>query len=63
MKNGRLFVLMGKSATGKDTVLKYLLTKTELRLKEIVGYTTRPVREQEREGMDYHFVSEEQMRQ
>ena len=60
---GRLFILMGKSATGKDTVLRELLTRPELGLREIVGYTTRPLREKERDGVDYHFVSEGQLEQ
>ena len=58
---GRLFILMGKSATGKDTVLGRLLAQPELGLQEIVGYTTRPMREQEQDGIDYHFVSKEQL--
>ena len=59
---GRLFILMGKSATGKDTVLGRLLAQPELGLQEIVGYTTRPMREQEQDGIDYHFVSKEQLK-
>ena len=58
---GRLFILMGKSATGKDTVLGRLLAQPELGLQEIVGYTTRPMREHEQDGIDYHFVSKEQL--
>ncbi len=57
---GKLFVIMGKSATGKDSLYKRLL-KQNLELKEIVSYTTRPIREGETEGKEYHFVTEQQM--
>ena len=33
----------------------------ELNLKTIVGYTTRPMREGEQEGVEYHFVSRENL--
>ena len=48
---------MGKSATGKDTIYEMLLYNKELDLKEIVSYTTRPIRAKETEGKEYHFVS------
>ena len=47
---------MGKSATGKDTIYKSLLQNSELGLKKIVSYTTRPIREGEEEGVEYHFT-------
>lgn len=47
---------MGKSATGKDTIYKKLLQNSELGLKRIVSYTTRPIREGEKEGEEYHFT-------
>lgn len=50
---------MGKSSTGKDTIYKRLLEDQELGLQRIVPYTTRPIREGEQEGVEYHFVSEE----
>ena len=56
---GKIFCLMGKSSTGKDTIYKRLLEDQELGLQRIVPYTTRPIREGEQEGVEYHFVSEE----
>lgn len=56
----KLFVLMGKSASGKDTIYKRLLEEEDLSLKTIVPYTTRPIRQEEKEGVEYHFVSREQ---
>lgn len=56
-----LYVLMGKSASGKDTIFKKLLDIPELNLKKIVPYTTRPLRSGELDGYDYHFVSRNTM--
>ena len=53
---GKIFCIMGKSATGKDTIYKSLLQNSELGLKKIVSYTTRPIREGEEEGVEYHFT-------
>lgn len=55
---GKIICLMGKSSTGKDTIFKKLMKKTELKLKRIVPYTTRPMREGEEEGVEYHFTNE-----
>ena len=41
---GKLFCLIGKSASGKDAIFRYLRDNKELGLKEIVPYTTRPMR-------------------
>lgn len=51
---------MGKSATGKDTIFKKLKEQTEVPLHTIVPYTTRPIREGEKNGVEYHFVTEEE---
>ena len=59
---GKIYVLMGKSATGKDTVFKRLIGMKELALKTVVGYTTRPIRRGESDGREYFFVEEEKWR-
>lgn len=59
----KLFVLMGKSATGKDTIYKELLKIDRLELKKVVIYTTRPIREGEKDGIEYFFVSNERLRE
>ena len=56
-----IFVVMGKSATGKDAIYKRIFKSERLPLKKIVPYTTRPLRHGEEEGKQYHFVSEEEM--
>lgn len=58
---GKIFYLMGKSASGKDTLYKNL--QDELGFPTIVLYTTRPIREGEQEGVEYHFVDEERFYQ
>lgn len=59
---GKIFYLMGKSSSGKDTIYKLLLDSKELYLHTIVPYTTRPIREGETEGAEYHFVDEEKLK-
>lgn len=56
---GKIFCVMGKSATGKDTIYQKLLNESKLELKRIIPYTTRPIREGEVEGREYHFCTEE----
>lgn len=56
---GKIICLMGKSSTGKDTIYKRLLADRELGLKKIVPYTTRPIRNGERDGVEYFFKSEQ----
>ncbi len=51
-----IYVLMGKSAAGKDTVMQELLKNKETGLKKIVQYTTRPIKEIEENGREYFFV-------
>lgn len=57
---GKLYVIMGKSATGKDSLYRALVEKHP-ELKMVVSYTTRPIRAGEVEGKEYHFVTVEQM--
>ena len=62
---GRLYVIMGKSAVGKDSLYCSLIDRNPA-LKTVVPYTTRPIRTGEVEGKEYHFVTEselEKMRQ
>jgi guanylate kinase len=55
----RIFIVMGKSATGKDTIYKKLLEAEELNLETAVMYTTRPIRKAEEDGVEYRFVDED----
>ncbi len=55
---GKIFCIMGKSASGKDTIYKNLLDRKIPELKKIVLYTTRPIRAGETEGREYYFVDD-----
>ena len=58
---GKIYCVMGKSSSGKDSVYKKLKEQyKEFRL--IVPYTTRPIREGEKDGVEYYFVDPEQFR-
>ena len=52
---GKIYYVMGKSSSGKDTIYKKLL-KTYPELHTIVPYTTRPIRDGEQDGVEYFFI-------
>jgi len=57
-----IFYLMGKSASGKDTIYEALLEDRSLCLSPLISWTTRPIRAKEADGVDYHFTDEEGLR-
>lgn len=59
----KIFYLMGKSASGKDTIYELLKGDPSLNLRTVVLYTTRPMRSGEVEGVTYHFVSTERLKE
>jgi guanylate kinase len=59
LRSGRLFVITGPSGVGKGTLIRRLLERLpELELS--VSATTRDPRPGERDGVDYHFISDEE---
>ena len=58
----KIFIILGKSSTGKDTIYKRLLEAEELKLKTAVMYTTRPIRKSEENGVEYYFVDEDTLK-
>ena len=56
---GRIFYIMGKSASGKDKIYGLLAENEKLALKKIILYTTRPIRAGETDGVEYHFTDED----
>ena len=56
---GKFIYIMGKSASGKDTIAKLL--KEKLGVKNYVMYTTRPMRAGEQEGVDYFYTTEDKI--
>ena len=55
-----ILVISGKSASGKDLIVKKLVEKGYSR---IVRYTTRPKRKDEKQDVTYHFISDEEFKQ
>lgn len=56
----KIFYLMGKSASGKDTIYKRIKEQMP-QLRTIVIYTTRPIREGEMDGVEYHFSDDKRL--
>lgn len=54
-KKPKLLILFGKSGSGKDTIEKWLVHTYHFH--KVVSYTTRPPREGEIDGINYHFIS------
>lgn len=62
MQNKKVIIaIVGKSASGKDSLAKQLVNvlKDKYDCGTIVSYTTRPQRVGEKEGIDYKFVNKE----
>lgn len=59
---GKLFCLMGKSSSGKDTLYRLLMEDKSQELHTVVPYTTRPIRSGEENGREYFFTDEEGMK-
>ena len=53
----KVVALFGKAGSGKDTILKEVVANGGFH--EIVSCTTRPMREGEQDGVDYHFITSE----
>ncbi len=52
----KLYILMGKSAAGKDTVMSRVIAEG---MPKKITHTTRPMRENEENGREYFFETEE----
>lgn len=57
-----IIALVGKSGSGKDTILNGVVKDTPF-IHRIVPYTTRPKREGEIEGKNYYYISGEEFGQ
>lgn len=57
-----IFYLMGKSASGKDTIYKKVRDRMP-QLKTITIYTTRPIRDGETDGVEYHFADRKRLKE
>ena len=57
---GKIYCMMGKSSSGKDTLDQKVLERLP-QIHRVVPYTTRPIREGEQDGVEYHFVDDKQL--
>lgn len=59
MDKYKIIALFGEAGSGKDYILKHIMNTTQGKryLHEIVSCTTRPSREGEIDGVNYHFLS------
>lgn len=51
----KIYAIIGQTLSGKTTLVKDLVTATGI--KQVTTYTNRPMRDEEVDGKDYHFVS------
>ena len=54
---GKLFIIAGKSSSGKDFLTSQILLDCP-HIKRLVSYTTRPKRKGEKDGREYFFVTD-----
>ena len=64
---GKIFVVMGKTSSGKNLIYKRMLDNLTLNqgvcksIKTVVRYTTRPMHPGETNGVEYFFATEEEL--
>lgn len=61
MDNLHLIILTGKTASGKDTVMAKLLSKSPS-FRRVITTTSRPLRNGEQNQVDYYFITEADFR-
>ena len=61
MKKGILYVLSGPSGSGKTTLAKHVVNTVNY-VDFAISYTTRKIRDGEKDGIDYKFIDEEKFR-
>lgn len=57
-----LFIITGKTASGKDTLIAKILEKYP-NLRKVLTTTTRALRKEEKNGIHYNFISKEEFKQ
>ena len=53
----KIFFVLGKSCSGKDTIFQSLKENKQLNLKTVVGYTKWPMRVNEIDGVDIFLLT------
>ena len=62
MKKGLLVILSGPSGVGKGTVREFLMRDKQVNLQYSISMTTRSPRNNERHGVEYFFVSQDEFK-
>ena len=62
MNKGKLLVFSAPSGSGKTTIVRHLLAQPDLNLEFSVSCTTREARGEEKNGVDYYFISLEEFK-
>ena len=60
---GKIYCVMGKNSSGKDSIYSRIMQQGNPALLRIVPYTTRPRREGEMDGREYVFTDEAHVQQ
>ena len=53
----KVIIITGKSAAGKDTLAN--LAKSSFGFNSVISHTTRPIREGEKQGVNYYYIDED----
>ena len=57
-----MIVIVGESGCGKSTLVDAFISKHD-DYHKVVTYTTRPMRDGESDGIDYHFISTDKFKE
>ncbi|CAM1345311.1 guanylate kinase [Tenacibaculum amylolyticum] len=57
---GKLFVFSAPSGSGKTTIVRHLLAKERFNLAFSISATSREARGEEKDGIDYYFLSRDE---
>ncbi|HHU25373.1 MAG TPA: guanylate kinase [Bacteroidales bacterium] len=61
-RNGRLITISAPSGAGKSTMIRYLLAQ-DLNIQFSISATSRPPRGEEKDGVEYYFLTPEEFRE
>ena len=61
-KGGKLIIFSAPSGSGKTTIVRHLLQQPELNLAFSVSATSRAPRGEEKDGINYYFISAEEFK-
>ena len=63
MKQGKIIIISAPSGCGKSTIIGELMRRGNVQMQFSVSATNRPPREGEVNGVNYHFLSDEEFKQ